>query len=152
MSRANHRLFLWLMLAVVGANYLAQIPYYLHVYYIPRGAAPAWGGSLLLGATLAWFLAGYILLARGSRLGYWMVVSYLLVVVIFYARNMFTQVTHGFAPFFHLQTRDPILFAVFGIGYLNLIGGFCFLVYLAVRYRSFIGDQAKPAAPRALAG
>lgn len=152
MSRPNHQIFLWSMLAVVGQNYLAQIPYYLHVYYFPRGAAPAWGGSLLLGATLVWFLTGYILLTRGSRVGYWLVFSYLLVVVIFYLRNMITQVTHGFAPFFHLQTRDPILFVVFGIGYLNLICGICFLVYLALRYRSLIADQSNPASPRALAG
>lgn len=152
MSRLSHRLFLWLLLAVVGGNYLAQIPYYLDVYYFPRGAAPAWGGSLLLGATLVWFLAGYLLLARGSRVGYWLVFSYLLTVVSFYLHNMIIQVTNGFPPFFHLQARDPILFAVFGIGYLNLICGIGFLIYLPLRYRSLVGDQSNPSSSGALAG
>ncbi len=152
MSRSNHRVFLWCVLVVVGGNYLAQIPYYLHVYYIPHGAAPAWGGTLLLGATLAWFLAGFVLLARGSRAGYWLLLAFLLAEVTFYLRNMLTQVTHGFAPFFHLQTRDPILFAVFGMGYLNLVCGVGFLAYLVWRRHTLLGDQPARRQPRALVG
>ncbi len=149
--RSNHQLFLWGVLAVVGGNYLAQIPYYLHVYYFPRGAAPAWGGTLLLGTTLAWFLAGFVLLARGSRIGYWLLLSFLLVEVTFYLRNMLTQVTHGFAPFFHLQTRDPILFIVFGMGYLNLLCGLYFLVFLGLHYRALVTDRPTLATPQSFA-
>ncbi len=130
MSRANHRIFLGSVLTVVGVNYLAQIPYYLHLYYLPHRALPALGGTLLLGATLVWFVAGYTLLERGSRAGYWLLLSFLLTEVTFYAHNMLIQVTHGYAPFFHLQTRDPILFVVFAIGYLNFLCGIYFIFFL----------------------
>ncbi len=45
-------------------------------------------------------------------------------------------------PFFHLQTRDPVLFAVFGIGYLNMLLGACFIAYLARYRRDFIAHTA----------
>lgn len=152
MARSNHRIFLWCVLAVVGGNYLAQIPYYLHIYYFPHGAPPAWGGTLLLGATLAWFLAGFVLLARGKRTGYWLLLAFLLVEVGFYLHNMVIQVTHGFAPFFHLQTGDPILFVVFGIGYLNLLCGLYFLVFLVLRRNTLVTERPQPSSPHALAG
>ncbi|MEO7002918.1 MAG: hypothetical protein ABI068_13955 [Ktedonobacterales bacterium] len=134
----GQRTFLWVVFGVVIANYLAQIPYYLHLYYFPHHVPPSLSGSLLLGATLVWFLAGWLLLARGERLlraGYWLLLSFLLVEVVFYARNMLTQVTHGYPPFMHLQARDPVLWVVFAIGYLNMICGVYFLCHL-VRYSS----------------
>lgn len=132
--RTSHRVFFASVLGVVLANYLAQIPYYLDVYYFPHHAAPATAGSLMLLATLVWFLFGYVLLVRGSRIGYWVLLSFLAVEVSFYAYNMVNQVMHGYAPFFHLQARDAILFVVFAIGYLNLIAGICFL-YILIRHR-----------------
>lgn len=133
--RTNHRFFFASVLVVVLANYLAQIPYYLDVYYVPHGVAPNMRGTLMLLATLVWFLVGVVLLARGSRAGYWVLLSFLLVEVGFYAYNMANQVMHGYAPFFHLQARDPILFVVFAIGYLNLIAGIGF-IYMLLRHRS----------------
>lgn len=137
----RHRLFFASLLAVVLANYLAQIPYYLHLYYFPHRAAPPLGGSLLLLATLIWFLVGCIRLARGSRAGYWVLLSFLIVEVAFYVYNMLIQVTHGFAPFFHLQDRDPLLFVVFAIGYLNLLAGLCFIAYLLWHRRTLTDLQ-----------
>lgn len=132
MLRAHHahRLVLRILLAVVVANYLAQIPYYLHVHYVPHGAPPSISGTALLGLTFAWFLLGYVGTAHGRRDGYWLLLTYLVAEVSFYLKNLVTQVTHGYAPFFHLQTRDPILFVVFGIGYLNLLVGVYYLYYL----------------------
>lgn len=138
--------FLWAVLVVVGANYLAQIPYYLHLYYIPHGALPSLRGSILLGLTLAWFLAGAIGFARGRAWGYWLLATFLLTEVSFYALNMLNQAQHGFPPFFHLQTRDPILFAVFGIGYLNMLAGACFLFVLLLRHADFTVRRAEPPA------
>ena len=129
----GHEVFLWVVFGVVVANYLAQIPYYLHLYYFPHHAPPALFGSVALGATLLWFLAGWGLLMRGGRLtlpGYLLLLSFLLVEVGFYAGNMLNQVMHGFAPFFHLQERDPVLWVVFAIGYLNLLCGVYFLYHL----------------------
>lgn len=142
--RRNHRAFFVCLLGLVLANYLAQIPYYLDVYYFPHHAAPNIRGSLLLLATLVWFLTGYLWLARGSRIGYWVLLSFLVVEVGFYLYNTVGAVAHGYAPFFHLQARDPVLFVVFGIGYLNLIAGLYFLYYL-VRHRKALLALGAPA-------
>lgn len=133
-SQHRHKLMLRVLLVVVAANYLAQIPYYLHVYYFPRGAPPSVSGTMLLGLTCAWFVLGYVGTFQGRTAGYWLLLTYLVAEVSFYAMNLVTQVTHGYAPFFHLQTRDPILFVVFGIGYLNLLVGIAYLSYL-LRHR-----------------
>jgi hypothetical protein len=133
---------IYAILAVVGANYLAQIPYYLYLYYLPHRALPPLFGTSLLAATFVWFLVGWLLLARrGSRAGYWLLLAFLLTEFSFYFLNMANQVAHGFAPFFHLQNRDPLLFTVFAIGYLNMVGGFAFIVFLVLRYRSLVADQ-----------
>src|SRR5260221_362746 len=116
-------LCLQILLGVVVANYLAQMLYYLHLYYFPRGALPSVGGALLLGLTFVGFLLDYVRVVRGRGTGYWLLLAYLVAEVGFYVKNLLTQVLHGFAPFFHLQTREPILFVVFGIGYLNLLVG-----------------------------
>jgi hypothetical protein len=120
---------------VVGASYLAQIPYYLYLYYLPHRTLPPLIGTSLLVASFVWFLLGWMLLARrGSRAGYWLLLRFLLAEVGFYLANMVNQVTHGFAPFFHLQNRDRLLFTVFAIGYLNMVCGLVFILWLVWRY------------------
>jgi hypothetical protein len=144
--RQRHGLFLKVVLGIVLANYLAQIPYYLHLYYFPYGAPPRLSGTILLGLTLVWFLVGYVGLARGSRWGYWLLVAFLVTEVGFYASNMLVQVTHGYPPFLHLDISDPILFAVFGIGYLNLFAGAYFLYFLAQHRRTLVASGATASA------
>ncbi|HEX5155991.1 MAG TPA: hypothetical protein VFW17_02125 [Ktedonobacterales bacterium] len=142
MKNLANRVAMDAILVVVGANYLAQIPYYLHLYYLPHRALPPLFGTSLLVATFVWFLAGWLLLARrGNLTGYWLLLTFLLTEFIFYFLNMVNQVAHGFAPFFHLQNRDPLLFTVFAIGYLNMVCGFAFIVFLVLRYRSLVADQ-----------
>lgn len=126
--------FLWLLLAVVGANYLAQIPYYLHLYYLPHGLAPSASGVALLGATCAWFLVGYIGLARGREAGYWLLLAFLLTEVGFYAHGILIRVSNGAPAFQNMQTHDPLLLIVFGIGYLNMVMG-AFFIFALLRHR-----------------
>jgi len=142
--RRRHVGFLWLLLAVVGANYLAQIPYYLHLYYLPHGLLPSASGVALLGFTCVWFLAGYIGLARGCVAGYWLLLAFLLVEVSFYLRGILIRVTNGYPAFQNMLTHDPILRVVFGIGYLNMVAGACFIVYMA-RHRRTLTTPAPPA-------
>ena len=61
------------------------------------------------------------------------------------------EAAHGFAPFFHLQNPDPLLFTVFAIGYLNLIGGLVFAAFLIWRYRTLTPGQPPAQAPAATA-
>jgi hypothetical protein len=151
MARTDHRLFFGCVLAVVSANYVAQVPYYLYLYYLPHRAPPSLSGTLMLGATLAWFLAGYVLLTRGRRAGYWLLLSFLVVEVTFYAYNIVNQVAHGFAPFFHLQNRDPLLWTVFAIGYLNLLCGVYFVFFLLRHRRTLAAERPRLPTPGALA-
>lgn len=134
--------FLWCVLLVVGANYVAQIPYYLHLYYFPHGALPNLRGSLMLGLTLLWFGAGYALLARGRMAGYWLLVSFLVAEVGFYVFNVTNRVANGFPALMDLQTHDPLLWTVFLIGYINMLVGFYFLVYLALNRRELLASAA----------
>ncbi|MGH2487439.1 MAG: hypothetical protein ACRDHE_15650 [Ktedonobacterales bacterium] len=143
--RRSHVYFLWLVLVVVLANYIAQVPYALHLYH----KLPIDSGTLLLGATLVWFLCGYVGLLILPRVGYWILLSFLLIEVSFYSWNLFNQVWHGFPPFFHLGNRDPILFTVFAIGYVNQLAGLYFLYYLLRHRRALLtrlpSPQARPA-------
>lgn len=121
---------LWVMFAVVVANYAAQVPYYLRLYYFPHHAPPALVGTLALAATLTWFLVGFALLMRRRPLGYWLTLSFLVTETGFYLYNTIAQVARGFPPFFHLANPDPILWMVFAIGYLNMLAGVVFIAAL----------------------
>jgi hypothetical protein len=118
---------LWSMFAVVVANYVAQIPYYLRLYYFPHHTPPALAGTLALSATLAWFLAGFTLLLRRRVAGYWLTLSFLVTETAFYLYNQVSSILHGFPPLFHLANPDPILWTVFAIGYLNMVAGLIFI-------------------------
>lgn len=61
-------------------NYAAQVPYAAHLY----GTAFSRAGALLLGLTLAWFVLGYLLLARHRPAGYWVLLAYAVAQFAFY--------------------------------------------------------------------
>lgn len=143
--RRPHAQFLWPVLVVVLANYAAQIPYVLRLH-----KSPTVSGTLLLGATLVWFLCGALGLLLGLRPGYWILLSFLVVETSFYAYNVINQVRHGYPPFMHLQERDPVLFIVFAIGYVNLLAGVFFIAYLLRHRRALLKPrQPSPGAPPA---
>ena len=106
------------LVVVILANYLAQVPYDLHLYgtrFNPVGAA-------MLVLTAIWFLAGLVLLRRGHPAGYWLTLSFLIVDFGFYLYNIVAGTIHGYGPLYHLANmRDPILWAVFLVGYLNFL-------------------------------
>ena len=126
------------LLVVVGANYLAQIPYYLHLYYFPHGTLPSAQGVALLGVTCAWFLVGYVGLALRRAAGYWLLLAFLLTEVSFYARGVIIRVTNGYPAFQNMQTHDPVLLVVYGIGYLNMVMDACFVAALLWYRRALI--------------
>ena len=118
------------LLVMVLANYLAQIVYYLDLYY-PQ--PPAMLGTALLCLTLLWFLAGYVGAQRGWWLGRLLLLSYLLAMVSFYVVGTYGLVVHGYGLLWHLQHHDLPVRMVFALGYLNLVVGAVALLALLRR-------------------
>ncbi|MDB5167683.1 MAG: hypothetical protein JWN26_828 [Candidatus Saccharibacteria bacterium] len=110
--------YLLILLVVVLADFIAQIPYYLHQYHTP----PSISGSLLLLAVLAWFLFGFILLWHRKAKGYLLIIVFLVIEFLFYLSTQITQAFSGKGILLHvLHPDDPTLFIVFAIGYINLL-------------------------------
>jgi hypothetical protein len=125
----THRpaLRLWVPSAVILANYAAQVPYGLHLYG-PR--AITYGSALLL-LTMVWFVAGFWLLIRAKAAGYWLTLSFLVTDFGFYLYNLIGGWVHGYGLFFHAwHLSDPILWAVFMIGYANFFAAGYLLMLL----------------------
>lgn len=125
---------LTVLLVIICANYLAQIPYYFHQYYAPHHLLPSFVGSLLLLATLVWFIAAFRLLEQGSSAGWALMVIYLLAVLLFYLQTQIMQ----FATVHHIllyvyHPKSVLLFIVFGIGYINCIAAAYYLGYLIIK-------------------
>jgi hypothetical protein len=129
----------WHLAAVTGfvlLNYLAQIPYELHLY----GTDVNVRGALLLGGSLAWFVLGMGLLLRGSPAGYWLLVSFLAVEFAFYFHNEVMLIPVGYGMAYGLtHARDGLLWTVFLIGDLNFLAAGYFLCYLVGRRFRLIG-------------
>jgi hypothetical protein len=130
------RTFPWsrVLLVVVLANYLAQIVYYLDLYY-PQPMAIS--GTALLGLTLVWFLAGYVGAQRGWWLGRLLLLTYLLAMVGFYVANTYGLLVHGYSLLWHLQRHDIPVRMVFAVGYLNMFVGAVAILALLIHYAPF---------------
>jgi hypothetical protein len=119
------------LVALVLANYLAQIPYSLHLY----GWSWSARGALLLGATFVWFAASVALLLRGRAAGYWLLLSFLAVEFAFYFRNEVLLIPAGYGLTYHLtHARDALLWVVFLIGDVNFVAAGYFLWFLVSRW------------------
>lgn len=142
----NKKQFMKLLLVVVLVSYAAQVPYYVHQYYAPHRFLPSLYGSVLLGLTLIWFLMAYRKLLNGSKLGYFLMLSFLTVEFLFYLQTQISQLLISHRLFLHVYKPDGVLlFIVFGIGYINFFAAAYFVVYLlANRKLSTIETKNKP--------
>ncbi len=123
---------LWVLFAAVMLNYLMQVPYDLHLY----GLNVSLRGVLLLGATLVWFLGGFYLLIARPGIGYWVMLAFLAVQVVFYFNNEIILMFYGYGMLYHLVTfKDPVVWATELVGEINFIAAVYFLYYF-LRYRS----------------
>lgn len=130
------RLTLITLAVVTLVNFLVQIPYYFHQYYVTAHLPPSPIGVVLMSGVLAWFLGGYYLLLKGKKSGYILITAFLTVEFLFYLMTQVTQLLGGHGVFLYvLHPSDPFLFLVFGIGYINFIAS-ALLLYFLVRYRS----------------
>jgi hypothetical protein len=136
--RPSLRILLWFVIA----DFLAQIPYYLHNYYFRSHAAPSVSAIVLLGATLAWFLVGYIALRARKRYGFWLLLGFLVIEGLFYLVTLVS----GIAAI-QMQNPSLIIKAVYVIGYASGIVALVYVVAL-VRFRtSYLTASSKKRAP-----
>lgn len=134
----NKNKFLKLLLVVVLANYLAQIPYYIHQYYSPHHFLPSLYGSVLLAITLIWFLVAYKKILDNRLSGYWLMLSFLLVEFIFYLQTQISQALTSHQLFLHVYKPDGVLlFVVFGVGYVNFLAA-PYFIWNLMRHKSAI--------------
>jgi hypothetical protein len=131
------RIQVWVLFAVLLANFAAQVPYFLHLYYSPQNPLPDLKSSLLMGSVLALFIVSFSLLVAKRAVGYYLLTFYLTLEFFFYLWNIVGGMQHGYGLFFHLADRDPVLWAVNAIGYLSFFAAGYFLLLLITRRRAF---------------
>src|SRR6266849_1543831 len=76
-----------ILFLLILANCIAQIPYYLHLYYNPNNLLAQLRGGFLLLIVFAVFLLASFLLFKRTVIGYWLMVMFLAVEFLFYVWN-----------------------------------------------------------------
>ena len=98
-----------ILFLLILANFIAQIPYFLHLYYKPgMNLLTQLRPSLIMGFVFAVFLLASILLFKRTVAGYWLMLIFLAVEFLFYLWNTLGEVIHGYGLFFHLNNPDPL--------------------------------------------
>ena len=143
MGSKNIRIQAIILFLLILANFIAQIPYYLHLYYNPNNLLAQAKGVLLILFVLGVFLLASLLLFKRRALGYWLMVVFLAVEFLFYLWNTLGEVIHGYGLFFHLNNPDLLLRAVFAIGYTNLFVSGYFLGLLLLKRSHFLDSQKR---------
>ena len=132
-----------ILFLLILANFLAQIPYYLHLYYNPNNLLAQLRGGFLLLIVFAVFLLASFLLFKRTVIGYWLMVMFLAVEFLFYVWNTLGGVIHGYGFLYHLANPDLILRAAFAIGYVNLFVSGYFLCLLLLKRAIFLDSQER---------
>ena len=132
-----------ILFLLILANFIAQIPYYLHLYYNPNNLLAQLRGGYLLLIVFAVFLLASFLLFKRTVIGYWLMVMFLAVEFLFYVWNTLGAVIHGYGFLYHLANPDLILRAVFAIGYVNLFVSGYFLCLLLLKRGTFLDSQER---------
>jgi hypothetical protein len=143
MESRNIRIQVIILFLLILANFIAQIPYYLHLYYNPNNVLAQAKGGLIMLFVFGVFLLASILLFKRQALGYWLMVIFLAVEFLFYLWNTIGEVIHGYGLFFHLNNPDLLLRAVFAIGYVNLFASGYFLALLLLKRARFLDPQER---------
>ena len=121
---------------VTLANFIAQIPYTIHLYGVAKLFMLS-RGFLLMDIVFAMLMIGYIRFMKREWIGYWLLVVFLSLEFLFYLWNFIGSLLHGYGLFFQLFNPDLILTIVFIIGYLNLFASGYFLFLLTFKRKSF---------------
>jgi len=114
---------------LILANFIAQVPYAIHLYGAARLTTIS-PGIIAMYGVFALFLVGYFLFRQKRVFGYWILVVFLALEFLFYLWGFIGSLIHGFSPFFQLFNPDLLLRIVFAIGYINLFASGYFLFLL----------------------
>lgn len=143
MESKTIRIQIIILFLLILANFIAQIPYYFHLYYNPNNVLAQARGGIIMLFVFGVFLLSSILLFKQHALGYWLMVIFLAVEFLFYLWNTIGEVIHGYGIFFHLNNHDLLLRAVFAIGYVNLFASGYFLGLLLLKRACFLDSHEK---------
>ena len=124
------RVALHLLLGITLLNYVAQVPYYIHFYFIHHAAPSPFGLAFLLG-TLVLFLAGYFLTLQVKRAGAWLLLLFLL---LEFGGYVLHNLTGAFLQ--DLPLNDPLFLTVSLIGYLNFAVSLIYLIAMIIGRRA----------------
>ena len=127
-----------ILFLLILANFIAQVPYYLHLYFNPNNLLTFARGILLMLFVFVVFLLASIFLFKRRVLGYWLMLIFLAAEFLFYLWNTIGEVIHGYGLFFHLADPDLLLRAIFAIGYVNLFASGYFLGLLLLERAHFL--------------
>ena len=142
MGSKTIRIQVIILFSLILANFLAQIPYYLHLYYHPNNLLAQIKGGFPILFVFVFFLLASFLLFKRTVIGYWLMVLFLTVEFLFYVWNTVGSALHGYGLFYHLANPDLLLKAVFAIGYMNLFASGYFLgLLLLKRDRFLVSDE-----------
>jgi hypothetical protein len=128
------------LFALILLNFLAQIAYFVHLYWGRQALSVTVRSFLIMGAVFAFFLAASWLFFTGRRHGYTMMLAFLSVEFLFYLFGLIQSLVRGFPPFFQTQNPDVVLRIIFSIGYMNLFASGYFILLLLL-YRPLFGDR-----------
>lgn len=116
------------LIVVTVANYVWQVPYYLH-FYGRYGTSPA-GLTIPLLLTFLWFLTATALLLTRRRGGIPLMASFLILEALFYLIHNLTGAAGQDLP-----ASDATLLIASLLGYLNAIAAVLFLGWILRRRR-----------------
>ncbi len=119
---------------LVLANFVAQVPYFFHLYYRVQSIWITARSLVIMGAVFAFFVLASLLLFRREKAGYPLMLIFLSIEFLFYLFGAVSSTARGLGPFFQVHNPDLILRIIYSIGYLNLFASGYFL-YLLLRYR-----------------
>ena len=123
------------LVVVTVANYVWQVPYYLH-FYGRFGTGPG-GLTVPLLLTFLWFLVATFLLVTRRRGGVPAMASFLVVEALFYLVHNISGAAGRDLP-----TGDAVLLVASILGYLNALAAVLFLGWLFLtRRRTRAGDR-----------
>jgi hypothetical protein len=131
-------IFLYLLIL---ANFIAQIPYFFHLYYHSQSLISSSKSFLIMGAVFLFFLTASIFTFTRHRIGYPLLLIFLAAEFLFYLWNTLGTVMHGYALFFQIYNPDLLLRIVYSIGYVNLFASGYF-IFLLLRYKSVFQNQS----------